>query len=57
MRVIETCVKEEVLNRPASLTYEVNVSLGYALWDGNASSFKQSVAEADLMMYEDKRSA
>jgi diguanylate cyclase (GGDEF)-like protein len=56
VRVIETCVKEEVSNRPASLTYAVNVSLGYALWNGKASSFKQSVAEADLMMYEDKRS-
>ena len=56
VRVIETCVKEEVENRPASQTYAVNVSLGYALWDGKASSFKQSVAEADMMMYEDKRS-
>ena len=56
IRVIKDCLKEEMSSAYAS-NYTVNVSIGYALWNGRASEFKQSVAEADQMMYEDKRSA
>lgn len=55
--VIKDCLSEEVQNQNQSLNYKVQVSVGYALWNGQASNFKQSVAKADQMMYEDKRSA
>ena len=56
VRVIKDCVKEEMADHYASHNYTVNVSIGYALWNGRNSGFKQSVAEADRMMYDDKRS-
>ena len=56
IRVIKDCMKDEISNQYSSLNYVLKVSLGYALWDGQTSNFKQSVAEADRMMYEDKRS-
>ena len=56
IRVIKDCMKEEVSNQYSSLNFALKISLGYALWDGKSSNFKQSVAEADRMMYEDKRS-
>ena len=56
IRIIKDCLKEEISNQYATQNYTLNVSIGYALWNGRASAFKQSVAAADQMMYEDKRS-
>ena len=56
IRVIKDCLKEELSNHYAQPRYVLEVSIGYALWNGNVSTFKKSVAEADKQMYEDKRS-
>ena len=56
IRVIKDCLKEELSSHYAKPSYALDVSIGYAFWNGKLSSFKQSVAEADEKMYEDKRS-
>ena len=56
IRIIKDCLKEEIANQYTPLKYSLNVSIGYALWNRRVSGFKRSVAEADRMMYKDKRS-
>ena len=56
IRIIKDCLKEEIANQYTSPRYTLNVSIGYALWNRRVSGFKRSVAEADRMMYDDKRS-
>ncbi|MBR2270911.1 MAG: GGDEF domain-containing protein [Fibrobacter sp.] len=56
IRVIKDCLKEELSSHYAKPSYALEVSIGYAFWNGKLSNFKKSVAEADEKMYEDKRS-
>ena len=56
IRVIKDCLKEELSSHYAKPSDALDVSIGYAFWNGKLSSFKKSVAEADEKMYEDKRS-
>jgi GGDEF domain-containing protein len=53
--VIRECLREELSNRDERQYYTLQVSIGYAPWDGKISSFRKSVVNADQMMYEDKR--
>ena len=55
IRVIRECLREELSNRDERQYYTLQVSIGYAPWDGKISSFRKSVVNADQMMYEDKR--
>ncbi|MBR5692087.1 MAG: GGDEF domain-containing protein [Fibrobacter sp.] len=57
LKIVRTCLQEEIANRDDSQTYPIEVSLGYARWDGDVANFKDCVACADQKMYEDKRSA
>ena len=57
LKVVRDCLQEQIANREDSQTYTIEVSLGYARWDGNVANFKDCVAHADQKMYEDKRSA
>lgn len=57
LKVVRECLQEEIENRKSSQTYTIEVSLGFASWDGHAASFRDSVIAADQKMYEDKRSA
>ena len=57
LKVVRDCLREQIANREDSQTYTIEVSLGYARWDGNVANFKDCVAHADQKMYEDKRSA
>ena len=56
LKVVRECLKEEIKNRKGSQTYTLEASMGYAIWDGRASTFRDSVVNADQKMYEDKRS-
>ena len=55
LKVVRDCLQEQIANREDSQTYTIEVSLGYARWDGNVANFKDCVAHADQKMYEDKR--
>lgn len=57
VRIIRECLKEEISNGVKPLSYPLDVSIGYAGWDGRLANFRKSVNTADQMMYEDKRSA
>ena len=57
LKIVRDCLQEQIANREDSQTYTIEVSLGYARWDGNVANFKDCVAHADQKMYEDKRSA
>ena len=57
LKVVRDCLQEQIANREDSQTYPIEVSLGYARWDGDVANFKDCVAHADQKMYEDKRSA
>lgn len=54
--VIRECLQDEISNRRGPQKYTIEVSVGYAAWDGLATNFRRSVVSADEMMYEDKRS-
>jgi diguanylate cyclase (GGDEF)-like protein len=56
VKVIRECLQDEISNRRGPQKYSIEASVGYAAWDGRASSFRRSVVSADEMMYEDKRS-
>ncbi|OWV27191.1 GGDEF domain-containing protein [Fibrobacter sp. UWB1] len=56
IRIIRECLREEIENRDERRYYTLQVSIGYASWDGRVSNFRKSVIDADQMMYEDKRS-
>lgn len=56
LKVARECLREEIQNRKSSQTYTIEVSMGFASWDGRAASFRDSVVAADQKMYEDKRS-
>ena len=57
LKIVRDCLQEEIANREGPQTYSIEVSLGYARWDGEVADFKDCVAHADQKMYEDKRSA
>lgn len=57
LKVVRGCLQEEIENRKSSQTYTIEVSMGYASWDGRATSFRDSIINADKKMYEDKRSS
>jgi diguanylate cyclase (GGDEF)-like protein len=56
VREIQECLREELSTRQGPRYYAIEVSIGYAGWDGDASSFKDSIDKADQMMYVEKRS-
>lgn len=56
VREIQECLREELSTRQGPQYYAIEVSIGYAGWDGDASSFKDSIDKADQMMYVEKRS-
>lgn len=55
--VIRECLQDEILNRQKTLNYALEVSVGYASWDGQSSNFRESVVKADQMMYDNKRAS
>ena len=55
VRVIRECLREEIASCEDRLHYTLQVSIGYADWDGRRANFRKSVINADHMMYEDKR--
>ena len=55
--VIRECLQDEILNRQKTLNYALEVSVGYASWDGLSSNFRESVVKADQMMYDNKRAS
>lgn len=57
VREIQECLREELSTRQGPQYYAIEVSIGYAGWDGRVSSFKDSVVNADQMMYVEKCSA
>ncbi len=57
VRMIQECLREQIQKRKGTQYYSVEVSIGYAEWDGKPSSFKESVVNADRMMYEEKRAS
>ena len=52
--MIDTCLQEEIQKTSETRSYNIEVSMGYARWDGNPESFKESMINADKKMYEDK---
>ena len=54
---IRECLLNEILKRNSKNSFAIEVSIGYASWDGKRSSFKKCLNEADQKMYEDKRLA
>ena len=56
VREIQECLREELSTRHGTQYYAIEVSIGYAGWDGDVSSFKDSIDKADQMMYVEKRS-
>ena len=57
VRMIQECLREQIQKRKGTQYYSVEASIGYAEWDGKPSSFKESVVNADRMMYEEKRAS
>ena len=57
IKMIDTCLQEEIQKTSETGSYNIEVSMGYARWDGNPDSFKESLVKADQKMYEDKRLA
>ena len=55
VETIKACLREEVAKQGGSRSYTIEASIGYARWDGNPSSFKESLVTADKKMYENKR--
>jgi len=55
VETIKTCLREEVAKQGGSRSYTIEASMGFARWDGNPSSFKESLVTADKKMYENKR--
>jgi len=55
IQVVRECLREEIAKQDDRQYYKLEVSLGYAPWNGHRSNFRKSVINADRMMYEDKR--
>ena len=55
VKEIKVCLQEEISNQERSLSYTIEASMGFARWDGNPDSFKESLVYADKKMYETKR--
>ena len=55
VKEIKECLQEEISNQERSLSYTIEASMGFARWDGNPESFKESLVYADKKMYETKR--
>jgi diguanylate cyclase (GGDEF)-like protein len=55
VKEVRNCLQEEVSKGARS--YKIEASMGFARWDGNPESFKESMINADKKMYEDKRLA
>jgi PleD family two-component response regulator len=55
VKEVRNCLQEEVSKGAHS--YKIEASMGFARWDGNPESFKESMISADKKMYEDKRLA
>lgn len=55
VKEIKECLQEEISNQERSLSYTIEASMGFARWDGNPDSFKESLVYADKKMYETKR--
>lgn len=55
VKEVRNCLQEEVSKGARS--YKIEASMGFARWDGNPESFKESMINADKRMYEDKRLA
>lgn len=56
IKEVRECLQEEVA-KSVSRSYKIEASMGFARWDGNPESFKESMINADKRMYEDKRLA
>ncbi|ACX74413.1 GGDEF family protein [Fibrobacter succinogenes subsp. succinogenes S85] len=56
VKEVRNCLQEEVA-KSVSRSYKIEASMGFARWDGNPESFKESMINADKRMYEDKRLA
>ena len=54
IKQIRDCLKEEIANREGPQNYTIAASMGYALWDGNITTFRDCVVDADKKMYEAK---
>ncbi len=54
---IKACLQEEISVQEGKRSYNIEVSVGYARWDGNSENFKECMINADKKMYEDKRLA
>lgn len=57
VKEVRGCLQEEVAKQGVSRSYKIEASMGFARWDGNPESFKESMINADKKMYEDKRLA
>lgn len=57
VKEIKNCLQEEVSKQEGARSYTLEASMGFARWDGNPDSFKESLIYADQKMYEDKRLA
>ena len=57
VQVIRECLREELRKSEDRQYYTLQVSVGYASWNGHVANFRKSVVAADKMMYDDKRSA
>ena len=57
VQLIRDCLQEEIAKRKDMQAYKLEVSVGYAPWDGYVRNFKDCVVAADRKMYEDRRSA
>ena len=55
VKEVRNCLQEELSKGARS--YKIEASMGFARWDGNPESFKESMISADKKMYEDKRLA
>jgi diguanylate cyclase (GGDEF)-like protein len=56
IKEVRECLREEVA-KSVSRSYKIEVSMGFARWDGNPESFRERMIIADKRMYEDKRLA
>ncbi|WP_254917947.1 GGDEF domain-containing protein [Fibrobacter sp. UWB3] len=57
IKEVRECLREEVSMQGESRSYKIEVSMGFARWDGNPESFRERMIIADKRMYEDKRLA
>ena len=57
IKEVRECLREEVSMQGESRSYKIEVSMGFARWDGNPENFRERMIIADKRMYEDKRLA